>query len=253
MFVVVFALVHRLMAPRVLVAGAKENELVPGESPDADASPAIKLKSSLAAIALPVIVLGGIYGGIVTPTEAAAVGCVYALVSFALTHRANTEPYRAALVGGALSSAVILSILAFASVFNRALVLQDIPNQIAVFALALTTDPYVFLIAVTLVLFALGMVMETNTAVLLMAPLFAPVASRYGIDSLQFGVLMVTVIEVGLLTPPMAANVFVATKATGATIPALIRHLWPFLLAACIIVLVIMFVPLLTTWPNQFK
>src|SRR5690606_3873944 len=120
------------------------------------------------------------------------------------------------------------------------------------FALTVTTDPHIFLLTVTLALFLLGMVMETNTAVLLMAPLFSPVAHRYGVDPLHFGVLMVTVIEVGLLTPPLAANVFVASKSTGASIPALLRHLWPFLLAAMAIVFVILFVPALTTWPNQF-
>jgi C4-dicarboxylate transporter, DctM subunit len=253
LFVLAFALTHRIMAPGVLRAGsAGGNSDLGRGSPEEDSAP-IKLSSSVTALALPFIVLGGIYGGVVTPTEAAALGCIYALVAFAFHHRGDIGPYRAALAGGALSSAVILSILAFASVFNRALVLEGIPLFIADFALTLTTDPYIFLMAVTVALFLLGMVMETNTAVLLMAPLFTPVAKRYGIDPLHFGVLMVTVIEVGLLTPPMAANVFVATKATGASIPALIRHLWPFLLVAALMVLLILFIPLLTTWPNQFK
>lgn len=251
-FVLAFALTHRWMAPRVL-PGRQETDPQAAAPGTSAATGKVKLSSSLSALALPLIVLGGIYGGIVTPTEAAAVGCIYALVAFALHHRGQLSPYRKALAAGAVSSAVVLAILAFASVFNRALVLQDIPNEIAAFALTVTSDPMVFLITVTLVLFVLGMVMETNTAVLLMAPLFAPVAQRYGIDPLHFGVLMVTVIEVGLLTPPLAANVFVATKATGASIPALLRHLWPFLLAAVAIVLLILFVPVLTTWPNQFK
>jgi len=251
-FVLAFAVTHRVMAPRVLANGS-ETEPDTGHRALGDRTSQVSLKGALAALALPVIVLGGIYGGIVTPTEAAAVGCVYALVSFALHHRTDWSPYRAAIVGGAVSAAVVLAILAFASIFNRALVLQDVPNQLAIMALGVTTDPHVFLLSVTLVLFLMGMFMETNTAVLLMAPLFAPVAQRFGIDPLHFGVLMVTVIELGLITPPMASNVFVATKATGASIPALMRHLWPFLLSAVVIVFVILFLPQLTTWPNLLK
>lgn len=251
-FVIAFAAAHRWMAPRILrgTPGACGREDISADGLSRGRAP---LRQTTPALLLPVVVLGGIYGGILTPTEAAMAGCLYALVAFAVKHGARLPEYKSAISAGAVSAAVVLAILAFASLFNRVLILQDIPNQIASVALSVTASPTVFLLLVTLVMFVIGMLMETNTAVLLMAPLFAPVAKRYGIDPLQFGVLLVTVIEVGLLTPPMAANVFVAAKTTGAPIPALLRYIWPFLVAAIAVVMLILFVPALTTWPNHFK
>jgi len=249
-FVVAFGITHRLVAPRVLRGRGAVAE---SGYEDNEALRAHRWKDSLPALLMPVIVLGGIYGGIFTPTEAAGVGCVYALGVCIYQHRSKFSHYRAGFVSAAISSGAVLSILAFASLFNRALTLQQVPNAIGALALSVTSDPVVFLLLVTGVMFLIGMLMETNTAVLLMAPLFAPVAVRYGIDPLHFGVLMVTTIEVGLLTPPMAANVFVASKITGAPIPALLRHVWPFVVAATVVLMAIVYVPSLTTWPNLLK
>lgn len=248
-FVVAFALTHRFAAPKVL----KGRGAVAERGEDKGRSIDARWTDSLPALLMPLIVLGGIYGGIFTPTEAAGVGCAYALAVCVYQHRGRIGPYRAAFVAAAISSGAVLAILAFASVFNRALTLQQIPNAIAGLALSVTQDPIVFMIMVTLVMFLIGMLMETNTSVLLMAPMFAPTAQRYGIDPLHFGVLMVTTIEVGLLTPPMAANVFVASKTTGAPIHQLLRHVWPFLATATVVLALILFVPILTTWPNLLK
>ncbi len=249
-FVVAFALTHRMAAPGVLRGRGAAAE---SGREDEEVIKAHRWKDSMPALLMPLIVLGGIYGGLFTPTEAAAVGCTYALGICVFKHRAKLGSYRNAFVTGAVSSGVVLAILAFASLFNRALTLQQVPAAIGSIALAVTPDPIVFLLLVTFVMFLIGMLMETNTAVLLMAPLFAPVATRYGIDPLHFGVLMVTTIEVGLLTPPMAANVFVASKVTGAPIPTLLRHIWPFVIAATVVLILIVYVPILTTWPNLLK
>jgi tripartite ATP-independent transporter DctM subunit len=246
-FVLVFALTHRWLAPRVL--GAADGKGKGGERA-LDLQERFELKAALPALLMPLLVLGGIYGGLFTPTEAAAAGCVYAIGVCLARHGLDWAVYRRAFSAGALSSGIVLAILAYASIFNRALTLQQVPNAIAGMALSVTSDPTVFLLAVTAVMFLIGMLMETNTAVLLMAPLLAPVSERYGIDPLQFGVLLVTTIEIGLLTPPMAANVFVAAKVTGAPIPALFRQVWPFVATSMIVLGLVILVPALTTWPS---
>lgn len=251
LYVVVFAGVHRLMAPRLRGPGGN-----PPESSSMQDSvhliSAPTLLSSLPALAMPVVVLGGIYGGIFTPTEAAAAGCTYALVVCLIKLRSKAGALRSSFVSAAIISGAVLAILAFASIFNRALTLAQVPTQLAAAALQLTDNPMVFLLVVNIVMLGVGMLMETNAAVLLMAPLLAPVAQRYGIDPLHFGVVLVTNIEVGLLTPPMAANIFVACKATGAPIAGLLRHVWPFLIAAIVTLFVITYVPILSTWPSLF-
>lgn len=252
LFVIVFAAVHRWMAPRLVSAAgvASDSEAISTDAGVAAASVRGSLLASLPALAMPVVVLGGIYGGIFTPTEAAAAGCVYALV-ICLFKKGRANALRASFATAAVISGAVLAILAFASVFNRALTLAQVPMHLAEFALGLTTDPLVFLLMVNLVMLVVGMLMETNTAVLLMGPLLAPVAQRYGIDPLHFGVVLVTNIEVGLLTPPMAANIFVASKVTGAPIAALLKHVWPFLLAAIATLFVITYVPILSNWPSR--
>jgi C4-dicarboxylate transporter, DctM subunit len=247
-YVLVFAGVHRLLAPRLCgPAGVPESDAA---SSSPAATPKASLANSAPALAMPIVVLGGIYGGIFTPTEAAAAGCAYALVFYLLRFGLRGKVLSSAFGKAAIASAAVISILAFASIFNRALTLMQVPTQFAEYALSLTTNPMMFLLLVNLVMLVVGMFMETNTAVLLMAPLLAPVASRYGIDPLHFGVILVTNIEVGLLTPPMAANIFVASNTTGAPMAAMLRYVWPFLAAAICMLFVVTYVPLLTIWPK---
>jgi tripartite ATP-independent transporter DctM subunit len=246
-YVLVFAGVHRFLAPRLRgPAGVPESAVAVGSA----ASPNVSLASSAPALAMPIVVLGGIYGGIFTPTEAAAAGCAYALVFYLLRFGLRSKVLSSAFGKAAIASAAVISILAFASIFNRALTLMQVPTHFAEYALSLTTNPMMFLLLVNLVMLVVGMFMETNTAVLLMAPLLAPVASRYGIDPLHFGVILVTNIEVGLLTPPMAANIFVASNTTGSPMAAMVRYVWPFLGAAICMLLVVTYVPFLTIWPK---
>lgn len=248
LFVALFAIVHRIISPSVAPGGeipAPTDENVTGHGELGK-----HLVRSLPALLMPVVVLGGIYGGVFTPTEAAGAGCVYALAFCAFRFRRQLSELNRPFVAAAIASGAVLSILAFASIFNRALTLAQIPVHLAELALSVTTDPLVFLLMVNLLMLLIGMLMETNTAVLLMAPLLAPVAQRYGIDPLHFGVILVTNIEVGLLTPPMAANIFVASKATGAPISGLVRYVWPYLIASIGMLLIITYVPILSTWPR---
>jgi tripartite ATP-independent transporter DctM subunit len=203
---------------------------------------------SLPALVMPVIVLGCIYSGITTATEAAAIAGVYALLVIVIGRLAPIKAlprtfYQAAVVAGA-----ILVVIAFTSIFNKVLTLMRVPQDIAAFTVGLTDNPVLFLLCVNALLFVVGMFMETNAAVLLMAPLLFPAAMEYGIDPVHFGIVLVTNIELGLITPPLAANIFVGMKVTRTTLPQIMRHIWPFLIAALVVLMVITFVPELTLW-----
>lgn len=244
----VFFLVHRLMVHKVLPGG---NERTDASSARAGA-PAERfgplLVRSTPALVLPVLVLGGIYSGVFTPTEAAAVAALYALAVTVLARMTQLKEVPGILSRAAVSSAAILVIIGFTSIFNRAMVLEQIPQGIAAYATTLTNSPLVFLLAVNAVLLLVGMFMETNAATLLMGPLLAPAAARFGIDPVHFAIILVTNIELGLLTPPMAANLYVAARTVGSNVVSLLRYLVPFLLAAFAVQALITYVPQLALW-----
>lgn len=242
----VFFAVHKMMVGRVLPGGRELQAAMPvGEATRSTGNVIVR---SVPALMLPVLVLGGIYSGVFTPTEAAAVAAVYALATTVLGRMTKIGELGGIFGRAAVSSAAILVIIGFTSIFNRAMVLEQIPQSIATYATSLTDSPLVFLLAVNVVLLLIGMFMETNAATLLMGPLLAPAAARYGIDPVHFAIIVVVNIELGLLTPPMAANLYVAARTIGCNVVALLRYLGPFLLAALAVLGLITYVPQLSLW-----
>src|SRR5690606_16389941 len=150
---------------------------------------------------------------------------------------------RKILEHAALASAAILAIIAFTSIFNRAMLLQQVPQSITAIATSFTADPILFLLAVNAALLLIGMFMETNAATLLMGPLLAPAAASYGIDPIHFGIILVTNIEIGLLTPPLAANLYVAQRTNEARLTDMFRYVLWFLLGALCVLAMITFIP----------
>lgn len=207
---------------------------------------------SIPALLLPVLVLGGIYSGVFTPTEAAAVAGAYALLVTVLARSASGAKLARAFEQAALASAAILVIIGFTSVFNRAMVLEQIPQSIAQFAAGYTDSAIVFLLVVNLVLLFVGMFMETNAATLLMGPLLAPAAVKFGIDPVHFGIILVTNIELGLLTPPLATNLFVAARTNGARLTEMMPYVLWFLGGALLVLALITFLPGLSLWYRHF-
>ncbi len=243
-----FMVVHACLRRRVLASGSELQ--VP------DAVPAARIGESMArvlwralpALLLPVVVLGGIYSGVFTPTEAAAIAALYALAMTLLARTLRFAELKGIFHRAALSAAAILVVIGFTAVFNRAMVLQQVPQSIAAFAAGATDSAIVFLIVVNLVLLVVGMFMETNAATLLMGPLLAPAAVGFGIDPVHFGIILVTTIEIGLLTPPMAANLYVAARTNNVPVVSLLRYLGWFLLATLVVMALITFVPALPLW-----
>lgn len=204
--------------------------------------------TALPALIMPAIILGCIYSGITTATEAAAIAGVYALLVIVLGRlvKGREVPkifYRAAVVSGA-----VMVVIAFTSIFNKVLTLMQVPQAVAEFTVGITDNPIVFLILVNVLLFLVGMFMETNAAVLLMAPLLFPTALQFGIDPVHFGIILVTNIEIGLITPPMAANIYVSSKINRSPLPEMLPYIWRFLLASVLTLLLITYVPALSLW-----
>lgn len=246
MMMLSFLIIHRLMLKKVFTKVTEingEDAVLPEKM-----SKGKSLVKSIPALLMPVIILGGIYSGLFTPTEAAAVACLYGLIVALSTKSINIKQLSKVFLVAAISSAAILSIIAFSNMFNFMITLEQIPQSIANSALELTDNKYIFLILVSLVLFLVGMFMETNAAVLLMGVLLAPAAIQFGINPVHFGIVLVTNIEIGLLTPPMAANIYVSAKVNKSSLPEMLPYVIWFLLGAIIVLMIVIFVPFLTTW-----
>ncbi len=199
------------------------------------------------ALLMPVIILGGIYGGIFTPTEAAAVAVFYALVVGVVIYR---EISLASLVvvlrKSVLSSAVIMFIIANAGLFAFLITRAGVPDAIGRWLEAVLQSPALFLLGVNVALFFIGMFIETSAAIIVLAPILAPVAMHFGIDPVHFGMVMVVNLALGMITPPFGVNLFAACTVARVSLDRIIHHLIPFVLVILACLLVITYVPQLS-------
>lgn len=206
------------------------------------------------ALMLPVILLGCIYGGVTTPTEAAAVAAAYALGLATFGYRAlGLREVVAVVVESTRASAVVTLIIAGAFVFNYIVAAEQVPNQLAAWLSALDLSPTLFLLTVACVFLLLGCFFDATTMLLVLVPLVLPSLDRLGIDRVHFGVTITVNIMIGLVTPPYGVLLFVINGLTGIPLRETIRELWPFLAVLVGTPLVILLVPDLVLWlPRQF-
>lgn len=204
--------------------------------------------NAIPAIIMPVIILGGIYTGITTPTEAAAAAALYTLIIILALKMVGPKQIPPIFVSAAKTAGAIIVIIAFTSIFNKMMTLIQVPQQIAAFTVALTDNKYLFLLLVNILLFLTGMFMETNAAVLLMSPLLYPAAMAMGVDPVHFGIILVTNIEIGLITPPMAANIYVSARVNKSSVVEMWPHLWKYLVMSIVVLIIIVYVPVLSLW-----
>jgi C4-dicarboxylate transporter, DctM subunit len=198
-------------------------------------------------LALPFIILGGIYGGLFTPTEAAVIAVAYALVLGCLVYREiPLKDLPKIFAESAFTSSVVMIIVGFAFVFAYALALMQAPQQIAAAIRGVSSDPLVFLLLVNLFLFVVGMFMETFAAIIILAPVLAPVATQLGIDPVHFGLIMIVNLAIGMVTPPVGVNLFVACGIAKISMEQLMRPLLVFLAVLVLNMLVITYVPWLS-------
>ena len=196
------------------------------------------------ALMMPVVILGGIYGGIFTPTEAAAVSVFYALLVGTVIYREiGLKDLYMILRKSVLSSAVIMFIIANAGLFAFLLTRAGVPEAIGVWLQEVLKSPAMFLLGVNAALFIIGMFIETSAAILVLAPILAPVAIRFGIDPVHFGLVMVVNLALGMITPPFGVNLFAACTVARISVDRIIKDLVPFVLVILACLMVITYVP----------
>ncbi len=205
------------------------------------------------ALLMPAILLYGIYGGVTTPTEAAAVAAFYALMLAAFFYRAlSVRALYEVLVDSARSSAAVGLVIGGALILNYVVASENIPGLLARQLVGLDVDPLLFLLSVTVLLLLLGCVLDATTIILVIIPLFIPACRELGIDLVHFGVVTVVNCMIGLVTPPYGVLLFVITAVTGIPLYEIIREIWPFLCALLLALLCMVLWPgLVLTLPRM--
>ena len=204
-------------------------------------------KSALSAsggLFLIIIIMGGIYGGIFTPTEAAAVSAVYAAIIAIFVYR--DIPFKKVpqvFVDAAKVTVMLLFIIANAMLFAHVLTTERIPHAIADTIIGLGLAPWVFLIVVNILLLIAGNFMEPSAILLIMAPILFPIAVQLGIDPIHLGIIMVVNMEIGMITPPVGLNLFVTSGITGMELTEVIRAALPWLMLLLLFLIIITYVP----------
>ncbi len=196
---------------------------------------------------VPIIILGGIYGGIFTPTEAAVIGVVYAaFVSLVLHREVKLKDFPKIIADAAVSSVAILIIIGTANTFGTILTMERIPQALADSFLSISENPLIIVLLIILLLLIIGCFIDTSAAVIIFTPILFPVAAGIGIDPIHFGIIMIATLAIGFITPPLGVNLFVGSGISGIGIPTLVRASTPFFVVLLISLAVIVIIPQLT-------
>jgi tripartite ATP-independent transporter DctM subunit len=199
------------------------------------------------ALLMPIIILGGIYGGVFTPTEASAVAVFYALfIGIVMYREIKPRDIFPILKKSVVSSAVIMFIIANAGLFAFLLTRAGVPDAIGRWLEAVLESPAMFLLGVNIALFIIGMFIETGAAIIVLAPILAPVGMYFGIDPVHFGMVMVVNLALGMITPPFGVNLFAACTVARLSLDQVIGRLWPFVAVILCCLMVITYVPALS-------
>ena len=205
--------------------------------------------SAMPALLMPVILLGGIYSGIVTPTEAAAVAAAYAfLVAIVWYRNVSMQDTYLAVLNSARSTAAIGMLIAGALVFNYVVTIEQIPETVRGLLSSYDFSAAMFLLWVNVILLVLGCLLEGSTIILVILPIFIPTATALGIDLVHFGVMAVFNIMIGLITPPYGLLLFISSAISGAPLWSIIRDTFPFVVAMLVALAIITFVPETVLW-----
>ena len=204
------------------------------------------------ALLIVVVVIGGIYGGIFTPTEAAAASAIYALIISLFVYKdIKFKDLWDICLESAITTAMIFFIIANAVVFAYLLTSENIPQTIADSILAANIGKIGFLIIVNVLLFIMGQFMEPSSVVMIMVPLLLPIATALGVDPVHFGILLIVNMEIGMITPPVGLNLFVASGLTGMNLKDVIVSCLPWTLTLFIGLILVTYIPEISLWlPN---
>jgi C4-dicarboxylate transporter DctM subunit len=207
-----------------------------------------RVRKAILALLMPVIILGGIYGGIFTPTEAAVVAVVYGFIIAIFVYRQlDFTGFKKVLLSSAKSSSVIMYLVATASVFSYILSSEKIPQKISAVILGISTEPLIVLLLIAVMLLIVGTFLDNAVAMVLLTPVFAPAIAKLGIDPVFFGVFMVLALAIGQITPPVGLCLFVACDVAKVSIEQLSRNVVFPVIALLIVLLIVMLFPFLVT------
>lgn len=208
--------------------------------------------SAVWALMVPVIILGGIYGGFFTPTEAAAVSCIYAAIIGKVVYKElNLKRFIAAFESTVVTTATIMLVCAMATSFGKALSIAQVPNMISAAVQSVTSNKILLLLLINLILVVVGCILDLAPAILIFAPIFMPILAAFNIDPVHFGLIMVLNLSIGLCTPPVGGNLFVATGISGLPFVEVVRAVAPFLIVMFIALMLVTYFPAITMFlPN---
>lgn len=209
----------------------------------------LSAKSTFPVLLLPVIILGGITTGIFTATESGAIAVFYALlISGLVTKTLHMKEFFQCCIRTAKTTANVLFIIAVASAMGWAITTLQIPQKIIEFCMNYIHSPVAFLLFVNVLLLLIGMILDQSPALLIMVPILLPVALAYGIDPVHFGLIVCINLTVGLITPPVGMTLFVTANVGRVKLTALYKQIMPFVAVGIFVVLLITYIPALTTW-----
>jgi len=207
------------------------------------------LNESKWALLIPVIILGGIYGGIFSPTEAAVVAVVYGIIVGKFIHRELSwkDVYNSIVEASILNAATNI-IIGLSISFAYIMTLEKVPNAIAGFITSLSDSQFVILLVINIFLLIVGMFIDTVSALVVLSPILLPIVTSVGVDPVHFGIILVANLAIGFITPPLGVNLFVASSVSKTPLETIIKGILPFLLMMIITLMVITYVPPLSTW-----
>jgi tripartite ATP-independent transporter DctM subunit len=202
-----------------------------------------------------VIIMGGILSGVFTPTESAAVACVYAFLVTFLVYRDYKWRDLPVLVHRVVKTvAMVMLLIGFSVAFGYMMAIMQIPAKVTAFFLTISDNKYVFLLLVNILLLILGTFMDLAPMLLICTPIFLPVIAKFGIDPVHFGMIMILNLGIGLITPPVGPTLFVGCAIGKVTMEQVSKELWPFYGAMCLALLLVTYIPAISLWmPGLMK
>lgn len=199
-----------------------------------------------------VIILGGIYSGLCTPTEAAAIAALYSLLVGIFGYKGITKKNIVpVLVDSSNSSCIIILLMAMATIFGNIMTLENIPNMVAQAILGISSNVYVILLVINVMLLIVGMFMEALAAIVILTPLLLPIVTSLGVDPVHFGVIIVLNLAIGMITPPVGINLFVGSSVSKLRLEDIVKAVLPMLTLTIVVLLLVTYIPALSMWlPN---
>ena len=212
-------------------------------------------RESIWALLMPVIILGGIFGGIFTPTEAAAVAVVYALLISLFVYRdLKWSELPGMFVDGAVATATIMVMVGLSKASSYVVVTSGLPQQMLNAFTSITNSKVVILLLLNLLFLVIGMLMEANAAIIMMTPILTPLLTAFGIDALQFGIVMSFNLCIGLVTPPVGLCLLIDNQIAGTSLSKTLKSMMPLLIISLVALMLITYIEPLTTWlPSLIK